>query len=448
MTSISELTETISRSISALTALFIESIGAAKTTQENLDAVIALEKAFNQKTLIDAAFAHSVHEAKACTLVGSTRPVDFLAQHLDISRPEALARLRLGLRDFGPIEDPKREEARAYGRDYIHEHAVSAEKQKLLERELKKLQKPEELHVLRVRAAEAASRRSFADLRSWVREEVAVLNDAGVDKDPLAGARKRHLVIGTPDADGGSFIRGYLPAVTTALLEAAMAPARNPGHLSSVPAEEDTRGLQQRRVDALHHLLRKYHQDKTDRNGGIGSIVVSLSIKDLYDATTHSRFPTNTHSQLTPIDILMLGAAEFDFGSVHNPHSGSTLHLGRTERSASLEQRIALLAAEGVCSHPDCQQPQVNCDVHHVTAWADGGFTDIENLTQLCRSHHTINNDNPNKSHARRGRAERCPDSGRIGYRPPANDYNPSPELSLNESTAQNRSAGAKIRRQ
>ncbi|WP_245802132.1 HNH endonuclease signature motif containing protein [Corynebacterium pacaense] len=448
MASISELTQAISRSITALAALFIEDIGATKATRENLDAVIELERAFNQKTLIDSAFAQSVREARAGNLVGSTRPVDFLAQHLDISRPEALSRLRLGLRDFGQMDEHTDEDARAYGRDVLHRHAISAEKQKLLERELKKLQNRPELHGLRVRAAEEASTRSFADLRTWIREQVAMLNDAHTGRDPSAGARRRHLVIGAPDADGGSFIRGYLPAATTALLEAALAPARNPGHLSSVPAEEDTRGLQHRRVDALHHLLRRYHQDKTERNGGVGSIVVSLSIKDLRDITPHTRFPTNTHSQLNALDILMLGAAEFDFGVVHDPDSGSPLHLGRTARSASLEQRIALMAAQGVCIFPGCEQPLCNCDIHHITAWADGGFTDIENLCPFCRSHHTLNNDTANRSHGRRGQAEHDPATGRTGYRPPTNSYTPDPSVQLNETVAQNRSAGAKIRRQ
>lgn len=456
MSSIDELSANISRSISELAQLLADAAQhpappeGGPLIQAHLDAAITLEKAFNQKTLFDAALAHLIQESRAGNLVGSTRPTTFLAQHLDISTNEALNRLRRGKRDFGELDDPDNPRAdtdRAYGRQYLFENSISAEKQTLLERELKKLHKQDSLMELRVRAVKEASTRSVEDLRTWVRAEVAQLNAASMDRDPHAAARKRHIVIGKPDADGGCFVRAYLPAATSALLEATLAPARNPGYASSVEPEDDTRGLQQRRVDAFHQVLLRHNEVQTERNGGVGTIAISMSIKDIEEMTPTSRFPTNTHCELTPMDILALGAAKFDFLIVHDPDSGRPLHLGRTQRTANIEQRIALMAAEGVCIHHRCDQSAINCEVHHVIPWAQGGHTDVENMHIYCRTHHRPNNNSPIDSPTR-GRSELDPVTGRYGYRPPRNFYNPDPQIELNNTTAQNRSAGAKIRRQ
>lgn len=450
MPSIEELTATISHSIGALAQLLADAAPTATLTQGHLDAAVTLEKAFNQKALFDAALAHVVQESRAGDLVGSTRPTTFLAQHLDISTTEALARFRRGKRDFGTLDDPDTPDAesrRAYGRDYFFTHSISAEKQNLLDREIKKLHKQDLSMELRDRAVKEASTRPVEDLRSWVRNEVANLNESAMDRDPHAAARRRHIVIGKPDADGGCFVRAYFPAATSALLEAALAPARNPGYASPVDAEDDTRGLQQRRVDAFHQLLLRHNEVQTKRNDGVGTLAISMSIKDIEDMTPTSRFPTNTHCDLTPMDILSIGAAKFDFLIVHDPDTGRPLHLGRTQRTANIEQRIALMAAEGVCIHHRCEQSAINSEIHHVIPWAQGGHTDIENMHIFCRTHHKPNNDSPIDSPIR-GRSELDPDTGRYGYRPPKNFYNPDPQIELNNTARQNRSAGAKIRRQ
>ncbi|HIW67789.1 MAG TPA: HNH endonuclease, partial [Candidatus Dietzia merdigallinarum] len=41
------------------------------------------------------------------------------------------------------------------------------------------------------------------------------------------------------------------------------------------------------------------------------------------------------------------------------------------------------------------------CDAHHLIAWLLGGATDLENLTLLCRRHHSDNDDS--RADPRRG---------------------------------------------
>ena len=36
------------------------------------------------------------------------------------------------------------------------------------------------------------------------------------------------------------------------------------------------------------------------------------------------------------------------------------------------------------CSRPGCTVPGYQCQVHHVTDWAKGGLTDIDDLTLAC----------------------------------------------------------------
>jgi hypothetical protein len=69
--------------------------------------------------------------------------------------------------------------------------------------------------------------------------------------------------------------------------------------------------------------------------------------------------------------------------------NGVPLALGRTRRIATRGQTMALIAREGGCSFPGCDHPPQWCDRHHIIDWIDGGPTDLDNLTLLCRYHHT-----------------------------------------------------------
>ncbi|MBY6408652.1 HNH endonuclease signature motif containing protein, partial [Rhodococcoides corynebacterioides] len=64
------------------------------------------------------------------------------------------------------------------------------------------------------------------------------------------------------------------------------------------------------------------------------------------------------------------------------------LHLGRSRRTASTDQRLALFATDHGCTFPGCTAPATRTQVHHVTDWAHGGTTDIDYLTYACDRHH------------------------------------------------------------
>ena len=67
------------------------------------------------------------------------------------------------------------------------------------------------------------------------------------------------------------------------------------------------------------------------------------------------------------------------------------LNLGRKARSASREQRLALVARDGPgCAFPGCDRPYGWTDAHHIQHWADGGTTDLDNLVLTCGTHHDL----------------------------------------------------------
>ncbi|MDP9493797.1 MAG: HNH endonuclease, partial [Actinomycetota bacterium] len=52
--------------------------------------------------------------------------------------------------------------------------------------------------------------------------------------------------------------------------------------------------------------------------------------------------------------------------------------------------RAAVCARDLRCVFSTCDRASNWCDVHHVTHWANGGETNIDNLVLLCRHHHVL----------------------------------------------------------
>ena len=69
--------------------------------------------------------------------------------------------------------------------------------------------------------------------------------------------------------------------------------------------------------------------------------------------------------------------------------SGSrVLDLGREVRTATPQQRRAVVARDRHCRAPGCRTRTRHCEVHHLQPWVLGGRTDLDNLVLLCGAHH------------------------------------------------------------
>ena len=66
------------------------------------------------------------------------------------------------------------------------------------------------------------------------------------------------------------------------------------------------------------------------------------------------------------------------------------LDAGRTTRTVTPAQRRALTVRDNGCVFPNCGAPPNQCDAHHLTHWAHGGHTNLDNMGLLCAFHHWL----------------------------------------------------------
>ncbi|WP_051944486.1 HNH endonuclease signature motif containing protein [Streptacidiphilus rugosus] len=68
---------------------------------------------------------------------------------------------------------------------------------------------------------------------------------------------------------------------------------------------------------------------------------------------------------------------------------GKPVSIGRAARTVPAHLRDAVIARDRHCVWPGCTRPPTWCEAHHLTHWADGGHTSLNNLALLCGEHHT-----------------------------------------------------------
>jgi hypothetical protein len=74
------------------------------------------------------------------------------------------------------------------------------------------------------------------------------------------------------------------------------------------------------------------------------------------------------------------------------PSSTATACRSRSAEHAGSHHRVKPWHSshgDSGCSFPGCTHPAAWCDRHHILDWILGGLTDLDNLTLLCRYHHT-----------------------------------------------------------
>lgn len=142
----------------------------------------------------------------------------------------------------------------------------------------------------------------------------------------------------------------------------------------------------QRNADALVQLI--------TRDGPQRAAPASLLIISEYDsATGELGQPRLDDGQPVPPEVLAGLIDDADVYAAFFDAKGQPLWLGRSQRSASLAQRIVLAARDGGCI--GCQAPSERCESHHIKFWLDDGTTDVPNLAQLCPGcHHLIHDCN------------------------------------------------------
>jgi hypothetical protein len=191
------------------------------------------------------------------------------------------------------------------------------------------------------------------------------------------------------DDDGCYVIEGRLPpeqgaAVVEALKEAADAGWRENKNVSAETP------LPARRADALERVAQSYLAGgETARNGGDRCMLHVHTDMDTLRADgegSQAQIATGGHVSAETSRRLAC-----DSGVVHWRESsdGTSLDVGRRTRSIPPALRRALERRDGGCRFPGCTTHR-HVDAHHITHWADGGETKLDNLVLLCRHHHRL----------------------------------------------------------
>lgn len=164
---------------------------------------------------------------------------------------------------------------------------------------------------------------------------------------------------------------------------------------------------QQRMADALAELI--LEPEKGTAKG------IALVLVADYDATNRELVNARL-SDGTPLpmqELVQLALKADIFPAVFDAKS-QNLWLGRTRRTATDAQRIALMVRDQGCI--GCGAAPNRCFSHHVKFWRNNGPTDYPNLVLVCNDcHHDI--------HDHGFQTTQDPDTGRWKTHPPPDPY-------------------------
>ncbi|EFC86061.1 HNH endonuclease signature motif containing protein [Parafrankia sp. EUN1f] len=240
------------------------------------------------------------------------------------------------------------------------------------------------------------------------------------DPDTRARTRTARRVSWHTDDDGMIHLTAVLPADQGAQLIAAIETARDslttttkPATTPSAaeppttePASEPTAEEhphpepgpepdRQRDADGLIALAESFlHHGAPGLIHPAHTLVLHLHPTDLQPTTTTTTTGTGTTTTgdaspatLPPAVLQRLGCDSLVQAMLTDPH-GTPLRLGRRYRFPTRRLRAAVHARDhGTCQYPGCDHTRW-LNIHHLTGWADGGHTDLDNLTLICGTHH------------------------------------------------------------
>lgn len=212
----------------------------------------------------------------------------------------------------------------------------------------------------------------------------------GALQDEQHQLENRELRI-TTDRDGTTRLNGRLDRETGAKLRATLEPlaAPRPGN----DGTHDPRSPAQRNADAFETMLNTaLAGDSATTSGTPPRITVTIDYDDLRQRSTGN--PTFGGGTLEPGGEPITAAnarriaCDAEILPVLLGGDSQPLDIGRSRRTAPADLRTALLARDGRCAFPGCDQPPGTPEAHHVRHWADGGSTALHNMVMLCGHHH------------------------------------------------------------
>ncbi len=233
----------------------------------------------------------------------------------------------------------------------------------------------------------------------------------GSRRDEAARERERHRsrrLSVVPDDDGMYVVRGRLtPEVGAALrraIEAAEdalyqqepeAGSAEPGGPDEPPSPRQARReAARRRADAIGLLAERALAAGFDDDAPVSGtraeryqVFLHVDPSTLAEEGEPGRSELEDGTRVAAESARRL-ACDAAAVRVNRGEDGSVLDVGRRTRTVPPALRRALEVRDRGCRFPGCGLRFT--DAHHVTHWADGGETSLENTVLLCRRHHRL----------------------------------------------------------
>jgi hypothetical protein len=255
----------------------------------------------------------------------------------------------------------------------------------------------QQIEVEWVRHAVGTGPKQLADT---VARKLFLLDQDGPLPDDIERARRRGVHKGPQQPDGNTRLTAELTPAAWAIWEALFAKFAAPGMCNpadEVPAtsgtptqdqiDADTRSMAQRRHDAMAFIGRTA-LDNTElgqHNGLPTTIIVRTTLQDLESRAGVGVSGGGTVLPLTDVLRLAAHANTRHYLAVFDEATGSALNLFRARRTATVAQRIMLIARDGGCTKPGCTVPAYGTQAHHAARdWTDGGLTNVDDLALAC----------------------------------------------------------------
>jgi len=186
-----------------------------------------------------------------------------------------------------------------------------------------------------------------------------------------------------PGVGGALFLRGFLDSEAGATLRTALEPlARRNG-------AEDLRRHDRRLADALVELAGQVMDAGllTGSGGRRPHLQVTATLDTLAGRDGSPAGELEWGGPIAGETVRRLGC-DATVARVVFDSASAVLDVGRARRVPAPPTRRALRARDGGCVWPGCDRPASWSQAHHLTHWAQGGSTDLENLVSVCRAHH------------------------------------------------------------
>ncbi|RZU61655.1 HNH endonuclease signature motif containing protein [Zhihengliuella halotolerans] len=255
---------------------------------------------------------------------------------------------------------------------------------------------------------------SYPQMLKLAHQWGACLDEDGPDPAEERAHSKRSLTLGSPK-DGLVPLTGWLLPEVAAHLQRVFDAHSNPAARTTGTGPEtadpetagpssntdtattaatatapvlDGRTAAQKRHDILMTVVQAASRcEETPHLGGdTATLLVHVNAADLLDP--------QGYAQLEGIDVPVssrIAHRTACTGAVQKvvfDTNGRIIGLGAKERTFTGHQRRAIAARDGGCVIPNCTIRAAWCEVHHVSPWARGGKTTIENGVLLCWHHH------------------------------------------------------------